>query len=319
MKKVLLVGTGNIARDYVKVLRGLNVPFGVIGRSEESCHCFSEELSVPAYHGGVEQNIDSLDQFDCAILAIDASQLSGVSCFLVSHGLRSLLVEKPGGITRHDIAVMNQMVEETGSQIYIAYNRRFYASVMQAEKIAREDGGVQSFHFEFTEWPHTVLASGLPSETIENWFLCNSTHIIDTAFFLGGLPKEIVSFTNGNAFWTKEKMQFAGAGITQTGALFDYCANWDAPGRWNIELLTKKHRLIFRPMERLQIQEVKSVKINLDNSVDYTLDTEYKPGLYKEVAAFLAMDPSEHHYLKTVKEQLEMFSLYEKIAGRSYG
>lgn len=318
MRKVLLVGTGNIARDYVKVLRGLNVPFGVIGRSVESCCQFSEELNVAAHPGGVEQNFNQLDQFDSAILAIDASQLSEVACFLMSHGVKNLLVEKPGGITRYDIAEMDRMAGETGSQVYIAYNRRFYASVIQAEKIAKEDGGIRSFHFEFTEWPHTVLAAGLPPETIENWFLCNSTHIIDMAFYLGGLPKEIVSFTSGNSSWTKEKMCFAGAGISQTGAPFDYCANWDAPGRWNVELMTNKRRLIFRPIEKLQIQELKSVKIEADDSVDYTLDTEYKPGLYREVAAFLGLDETGWHRLKTVAEQLDMLSFYEKIAGHSY-
>lgn len=318
MKKVLLVGTGNIARDYVKVLRGLNVPFGVIGRSKESCDRFSEELGVSAFHGGVERYPSELIQFSDAILAIDASQLSGTACVLMNHGIRNILVEKPGGMTKRDIAAMDQASKQTDSQVYIAYNRRFYASVMKAERIAREDGGVRSFHFEFTEWPHSVLATGLPPETIENWFLCNSTHIIDLAFYLGGLPEELVSFAGGHAAWTKEHTCFCGAGVSQTGALFDYCANWDAPGRWNVELSTSRHRLIFRPIEKLQIQELKSVKIDLDEKTDYSLDVEYKPGLFKEVSAFLGIDEAERYRLKTVKQQLDMFPIYEKIAGRIY-
>lgn len=318
MKKVLLVGTGNIARDYVKVLRGLNVPFGVIGRSEEGCGRFSEELGVPALPGGVERYPNMLDQFSDAILAIDASQLSGTACILMNRGIRNLLVEKPGGLTKRDLAEMDQLSKQTGSQVYIAYNRRFYASVMQAEKIARDDGGIQSFHFEFTEWPHSVLAAGLPPETIENWFLCNSTHIIDLAFYMGSLPKEFVSFAIGHAAWTKEHTCFSGAGVSQSGALFDYCANWDAPGRWNVELLTSRHRLVFRPIEKLQIQELKSVKIEFDEKTDYSLDVEYKPGLWKEVSAFLGIDEAERYRLKTVEQQLDMFPIYEKIAGRIY-
>lgn len=252
------------------------------------------------------------------ILAIDASQLSDVACFLMDHDVSNLLVEKPGGITRKDFEQMMQKAAETSSSVYIAYNRRFYESVMQAERIIEEDGGVQSFHFEFTEWPHTVLKSGLPQETIDKWLLCNSSHIIDLAFYLGGLPREYASFTGGNAPWTKEKIRYSGAGVSEHGALFDYFANWDAPGRWKVEMMTRKHRLIFWPIEKLQIQELKTVKIEPDTRGDYTLDTEYKPGLYREVAAFLKLRDFGSHRLKTAEEQLEMLTHFEKIAGHKY-
>ena len=36
----------------------------------------------------------------------------------------------------------------------------------------------------------------------------------------------------------------AGAGVTENGALFSYHANWEAPGRWSVEIMTKKRRLM---------------------------------------------------------------------------
>ena len=318
MKKVLLLGTGNIARDYVKVLRGLQVDFDVIGRSEDGCARFSEEMGLNALPGGLEKYAGELNGYEAAILAIDASQLPVEACRLMTSGVKELLIEKPAGITEASLQSVVKAQKLCGAQAYVGYNRRFYCSVRRAEEIIAEDGGVRSFHFEFTEWPHTVLASGLPRETIRNWFLCNSSHIIDMAFFLGGAPKGISCYAAGRADWTDEHISFSGAGVTETGALFDYCANWGAPGRWNVEVMTERRRLVFRPIEKLQVQELKSVKIEFEPNVDYTPDEAYKPGLYGEVSAFLGSGEEERARLKTVEQQLDMFPLFEKIAGRKY-
>ena len=48
----------------------------------------------------------------------------------------------------------------------------------------------------------------------------------------------------------------------QKGAMFSYFADWEAPGRWGLEVLTRKRRLIFRPMEQLQVMPLGSVKID---------------------------------------------------------
>lgn len=318
MDKVLLVGTGNIAHDYVKVLRGLHADFDVIGRSAEGCAAFSGEMELDARPGGLERYKDELGQYKAAILAIDASQLPAAASLLLEQGVKDVLVEKPVGLTADDVRRVVRTAETTGGRACVGYNRRFYASVRRAEQIIAGDGGVRSFHFEFTEWPHTVLAAGLPEETIQNWFLCNSSHVVDMAFYLGGQPKNIYCFTAGGTDWTREKTVYAGAGVTEKGALFDYCANWGAPGRWSVEVMTERHRLIFRPLEKLQIQELKSVRIDFAEDVDYTLDTEYKPGLYGEVSVLLGLAEQDRGRMKTAAQQLEMFPLFEKIAGRRY-
>ena len=98
---------------------------------------------------------------------------------------------------------------------------------------------------------------------------------IDLAFFLGGEPKELSCFTFDKLAWHKPAV-FTGAGITNTGALFSYQANWNAPGRWGIEILTSQHRLYLRPMEKLQIQNTGSVDIS-EVEIDDQLDKEFKP------------------------------------------
>ena len=46
-------------------------------------------------------------------------------------------------------------------------------------------------------------------------------------------------------------MKFCGAGLSKNNIPFSYQANWDAPGRWSLEVLTKYRRYVLRPMEEL--------------------------------------------------------------------
>lgn len=318
MKQVLLVGTGNIARDYVKVLNDLNVSFDVIGRSDKSCQQFTQDTGIKATSGGVQAANIQFGKYDSAIIAVDASQLVPVANDLMALGIKKILLEKPGAISKTEFSDMVKRGNDNQVKLYIAYNRRFYASLLNAERIIELDGGLLSMYFEFTEWPHTVIKSGLPEETLKNWFLCNSTHIIDMAFYFGGVPKRIECYSDGMQNWTDEHERFVGAGITEKGVFFNYGSNWNAPGRWKVELMTKNNRLIFAPIEKLQIQKRGTVRVELDETVDYTLDINYKPGLYLETATFLGFYPEYLKKLKTAQEQLNMFPIYEQIAGREY-
>ena len=84
--------------------------------------------------------------------------------------------------------------------------------------------------------------------------------MVDLAFNLGGIPKELSSFTAGSLDWHPSAAVFSGAGISENGAPFNYRANWESAGRWGVEVLTKEHKLILRPMEKLQIQTCAQLK-----------------------------------------------------------
>ncbi|MCR5546024.1 MAG: hypothetical protein K6F30_06040, partial [Lachnospiraceae bacterium] len=239
--------------------------------------------------------------------------LEECSLQLLKAGVKNILIEKPGALRKEGIEQINKTSKELNASCFIAYNRRFYSSVRTAKKMIADDGGVTSFSFEFTEWPKTVLAAITDPEERNQILLNNSSHVIDMAFFLGGHPKELSSYHSGSLDWHRYGTVFAGAGVSDTGALFSYQANYNAPGRWGAEILTAKHRYIFRPLEKLQIQEMNSVKIS-EVDIDDAIDTEFKPGLYKEVEAFLGENPSATD-LCTVEEQCKDFDYYCGIRG----
>ncbi len=53
-----------------------------------------------------------------------------------------------------------------------------------------------------------------------------------------------------------------------------------------VEVMTARHRLIFKPLEKLQIQEIGSLAVDFV-PIDDALDTKFKPGLYRQTEEFL--------------------------------
>lgn len=290
MKNVWLIGTGGIGVEYSKVLDALNIEHTIIGRGENSAMKFEDARpGKQVVRGGVDDFLSTKPDIpDGAIVAVGIHDLFNVSQQLIKFGIKRLFIEKPGADNFEKVIELNHIAEQNHAKCFLAYNRRFYSSILKAEEIINEDGGITSFHFEFTEWLHVFKQLYDDKISLNEIFFCNSTHVLDTAFFLGGDPVEMNCYTHtleGDDF----PQIFAGAGRTSKGALFSYQANWDAPGRWVVEVLTKKHRLYFKPMETLQIQELKSVRVN-PVEIDDHLDKEFKPGFFLETKAFVEED-----------------------------
>lgn len=313
-KPLLLVGSGPMAIEYAKVLKALGITPLTVGRGEKSAEKFSAETGLPVQTGGIDAwlSVASKPLPDQAIVAVGEKHIGVTAKALMDRGICHLLLEKPGGYDAEDIRSVCEMAKTTGASVYIGYNRRYYAAVEAAKKIIEEDGGPTSFNFEFTEWGHVISAIEKESGVKDQWFLSNSTHVIDLAFYLGGMPAELTAYTAGSLDWHPTASIFAGAGRSIGGALFSYQANWESPGRWGVEVLTRKHRLVFRPLEKLQIQKIGSIAVEMVE-IDDHLDKDFKPGLYKQVEAFVK--GSEDRRLPTISNQVVMLDWYLRMRG----
>ena len=311
-KNLLVVGVGPIAQEYVKILGDLGCAFTVVGRGKENAVNFERQTGISTIAGGVDSFFSSNAlKFDAAIVAVGIESLASVTSCLLANGIKNILLEKPGANHLNEISTLADLTKQQNAQVLLAYNRRFYASVLHAKKIINEDGGVSSFNFEFTEWGHEIEKLPQSKEIKNNWLMANSSHVIDMAFYMGGFPEQMSCYSKDELSWHKP-INFSGAGISQNKALFSYQANWDAPGRWGVEIITKKHRLIFRPLEKLQIQKKGSIEINYVE-IDNTLDVKYKPGFYKQVVAFLSEDYGD--FCTIVDQQNNIQKVYNKILG----
>ena len=300
-----------MAVDYVKVLQALELSFSIIGRGAQSGQACREATGCEVIIGGLLEYLSTRPSVPShAIVAVGVEKLYETTLQLLDYGVKNILVEKPAGLNKQEIEELYKKAKEKNAQVLVAYNRRFYASVLKAQEIMAEDGGVTSFNFEFTEWAHEIEKLRKADGVKKNWFLGNSTHVVDLAFYLGGKPKEICSFTAGGLDWHPSASIFTGAGVSESGALFSYQANWESAGRWSVVILTKNHGLIFRPMEKLQIQKRGSIAIEYAEC-DYTLDEKFKPGLFLQTKNFIN---NLHKEMCDIEYHMQMMDKYYNIA-----
>jgi predicted dehydrogenase len=313
MKPFWLIGAGPMAKDYARVLAALGRDFLTIGRGSDSAATFEAELGMPVRRGGLERALLELPPPDEAIIALDVGQLAEAATLLSKSGCRRILLEKPGALDVASLDVLRGVADQQNTAIFIGYNRRFYASVAKARELVDEDGGITSAHFEFTEWAHKIAPLQTDPAVKERWLIANSSHVIDLAFHLCGRPSSWAKWSSGSIDWHSSSARFCGAGTTSSGVLFSYFADWQAPGRWGVELLTRRRRLLLRPLESLQSVALGSAEAAPVHLAD-DLDTRFKPGLYRQTEAFLRDDIGR---LCTLDEQAENLALYASMA--SYG
>ena len=312
MKNLWLIGAGQMAVDYAKVLNAQAISFTVIGRSKKTAFDFEENQNVSIEYGGIESYVKKGFKAKYAIISVGIADLFQVTITTIDAGVKTILIEKPAGVSFEQISELANIAKKKAVDIYVAYNRRFYESVIEARKIIKNDGGVKSFVFDFTELGNQVNNLELSSPIKEFWLLANSSHVIDLAFHLCGKPTTINSIIRGGNSWHPSGSLYVGSGCTAAGAVFSYHANWDSAGRWGLEIITPKRRLILRPLEQLQqmLQDsfnTSFIKINQD------MNNIYKPGLYKQLKAFLNNESSE--FLCSINEHKRNIKFYSKISG----
>ena len=315
LSNLWLIGASQMAQDYTRVLKALDSPFKVVGRGENSAREFESAMGIPAQTGGIEKALQNESPPETAIVAVGVEQLASVTTQLLQAGTKRILLEKPGGMNLEELQKLlleaQSQQSEPYADVWLAYNRRFYEATRKAREIIIADGGATSLYFEFTEWSHKIRELEGKKEIKAVWFLVNSTHVVDLAFHLCGWPSSWQGWSAGKLDWHPASARFSGAGMTDQNVLFSYFADWEAPGRWGVEVLTRKNRLILRPMEELQLIPLGSVQVK-PVTLDDKLDRDFKPGIYRQTEAFINGDTA---VFCTLQEQVEHTKLYSEMAG----
>lgn len=309
---MIIVGAGYMGVEYAKVLDALHVEYYFVCRAEDKASSLKDSLGVTVYSGGLEHHIKTSSHKapEQAIVCVPVDSLYEVTRLLLEWGVKDILVEKPGALSLNELRGLRLLEKEKSANVLIAYNRRFYASVIELKRCLNKEK-LTAVNFEISEWAHVVADDSSSEATKQKWFLANTSHVVDLAFFIAGKPDYMHCYSSGSLPWHSSGARFSGSGMFPNDVVFSYFGYWDCPGRWSLEFVTNMNRYILRPMEKLQVQKIGSVAINDYTGIGYDLDTQYKPGLYKQVEAFLS---KEMELLCSVEEQILNFSFYERMA-----
>tara|TARA_B100001248_G_scaffold242036_1_gene209280 strand:- start:19 stop:1038 length:1020 start_codon:yes stop_codon:yes gene_type:complete len=326
IEKLWIIGTGYMSKEYVKVLTHLNKKFTVIARGDISANNFKFETGISPLLGGLNVALKNNIAPEIAIIAVSIEELFQCTKSLLLAGCKKILVEKPAVTSIKEIKELIELKKQTNSEIFVAYNRRFFKSIIELKKKIKDEEGISSLNFEFTELGYNFknqdksktkildkdLTEKFSKKILEKWLIANSSHVIDLVFYLIGTPQDNNSafFYLGESEWHKP-MKYCGAGLSKKNIPFSYQANWDAPGRWSIEVLTKYMRYILRPMEELhciRLGEFESNKVELNSSPS----DNFKSGLLEQCISFLS---NNYVNLCSIENHCEHYKYYLRIAG----
>ena len=296
---LLIVGAGKMARFHALAARELGWRVEAVTRSPATAEAFAQETGAEAASGGLDAWLSARTPPSHVVVAVGVEGLAEAASAVIRAGARRVLLEKPGGIDTDEIEALANLAEQRGAEVLLAYNRRFYPAVEAARAIIAEDGGATSLRFDFTELAHAIGASDQKAEVKRAWFLANSTHVIDLAFYLAGQPAELCAQTAGGLDWHPDAAQFAGSGVTEQGALFSYVADWTGPGRWSVDVRTRERRIVLEPLEELRIQ--KRGTFTLEVQALAHANPTHKVGIYEQMHAFLTAETPSRFV--TIREQ----------------
>lgn len=298
-----------MAQEYSKVLDYLNVSYSVKGRGQESARKF-----MAATGKQPELKWDGIFDFgvpQTAIVAVSEESILSTTQEIYARGIKKILLEKPGGPSISELREFYAANSGATQDFYVGYNRRHYSNVETLKEMIKEDGGVTSIHFDFSERSKQIAALKKAPGVKENWFLHNSTHVVNLVDFISGGMEIQISQVRGSLPWHPTGAQFSGSGITSSGGLVTYNSDWQAPANWAITVKTKSKKYHLGPLELLTVTD-------LDGHVEQIAEAsgtshEFKPGLLPMVQDFLSRKPSKT--LIRFREQIELLALYERILG----
>lgn len=287
-KKIWLVGAGAMAQGYANVLDDMKADFSVIGRGENSAQKFEAATNVSVLRGGLIKALTdkAIHVDDDVIVALPVTELAKATRDLLTYGVKRVLVEKPAGIDPNEVTELASYAQVKQASVFVAYNRRFYASTQAAKRIIEEDGGVTSLKVEFSEFSHRVAETSNADIVKQNWLYANSTHVLDLAFYLSSFPKVLKALSWGGLDWHPRGSVFVGHGQLENDAPFSYYADWNSAPRWSVDIGTQARTLTFQPLEKLKYRKrdgFAEYQVELDD----VKDTTFKPGLWQQTRAFI--------------------------------
>lgn len=296
---MVIVGTGNQAFEYAKIMKHLGIQPIVIGNTEKGCTQFRDRLHAngivaEVLPGRLEGNRIPTESM---IVAVPVMELFSVSmmAILSTPGLKYLLIEKPGGLYTIQMRALLKASEKSGIGVWIAYNRRFYSSVLEARRIVMEEG-IGEIECCFGEPMREVMKSRHPDTVKRRWLIANSSHLIDAALFISGkMASGLKSNVHGN--------QFAGQFEIPQGKLI-YHTDWDIDKRWKIRIKTAKGNTY-------HLGPIETLLSGRDQILVQEGSGPFKAGMLPMVRSFL----STREHLPTVREQLDRMIYYCQMGG----
>jgi len=310
-KSVLIIGSGNISKNYAYVLSKLNIEdVTILSNSKKKVEDLCQKFNFNSLSGGFEKHLPNLKKMDLTIIATPIELLIPVAKLALKYNQNTILIEKPGSFHNSDLLQLKQ--KEKSNTIRIAYNRIIYPNFIKLKMLLEKDPPT-SCKFSMTERPMTIDFTSKTPETYERWGISNTLHVISMVVELIGFPKKLSASQSGRLDWHPSGSIFVGSGISEKNIPFSYHGDWSSWGGWSIEIMTKNRVYLLKPLENLFVMEKGS---NEWKKMDFKISfPDTKQGLLEETAIMLSCNKTLADNLISLDKAILLNNLAKKIFG----
>jgi predicted dehydrogenase len=302
-----LVGAGNIAQEYLKVIKDLkNVRCAAIfSRTPSRVKPFYKKYQIGKICYSIEEFLNQ-DNLDGIIIAINSESVLKVLKNLKNKKI-PIMIEKPVGINFSESLLIKKLISKYKNNIFVALNRRFYSSTIKAKKIISNESSKR--FIKITDQQNQKHKSQILNS---NLMYANSIHLIDfiSVFARGKITKikKIKKYKKNKFHEIITKIYFS----SQDEAIY-YC-NWNSPGSWSLDIIQNKQRCELKPLEDLTHETINNKnRIIRTKFLRDKKDNKYKPGFYLMVKNFENLIKGKTNTIVKFTEYFKTVNLIKKI------
>jgi len=279
MKKIrtALIGAGNIAKEYVKILKKNN-SFQIqciIGRSLKNAKNLSKNNSVKNFHNDVTK----VFEYKLDVIIIAASILSTIKLARQLKNFKGIIFfEKPLGVNFEETKIIRKILKKNKNNCFIGLNRRFYKNIQFVKNFIKKkkDKSIRVVSVYDQENPYF---SNHPKKVKQNWMFANSIHLLDLLnFFTRGYIKKIET---EKKIIKKQKIIISKLHYS-SGDIGLYTSIWNRPGPWTFTISLSNYFFEFNPIERLKIRTILN---NRPVDLLFKQKKSFKPGFEGQLLA----------------------------------
>tara|TARA_B110000879_G_scaffold210350_1_gene300239 strand:- start:705 stop:1628 length:924 start_codon:yes stop_codon:yes gene_type:complete len=303
-KKVLIIGSGNMAHEYIKTIAKYFPLFNIslITNSKSRANELQKLFNIDGWHKAID-DVD-LSKYQKIIVCTSEKNFYHIAKRLKGF-IGEVMFEKPLGLSLDESL---KIAEINKKNFFVALNRRFYDGIEELKNFIGNNIPVhglildqQSVH----DWEPRRL------EAINNEMVySNSVHIIDLTFFI-----------LNNVINTNEYKVSALDGSQENVSMYqiqasaknkfhiDYIRHNDIPGKWQILLFFRNFSVYFENLENFKV--LSPTREVLLSSPAYKDDV--KAGLKPMLDLFLGDDKAAFSKLPLAIECIEIFKILNNL------
>jgi predicted dehydrogenase len=282
MKRIVLIGYGNIAIKHLEVFRALDCEIvASCNRSKEGNRIAHESSGIPITYTDFHTMIIERKP-DGIIVCVSFDRIYDVVDQLMPYGI-PLLIEKPTGTSLKEHLALVEKAKFYVTPTQVALNRRHYSVIQRA---LQDCGGLSNITSIVMEWSENIphLQNKLTPQQIELSNFRNTIHGLDLINYLsGGVAEEKFG---AQYFGAPHRHIFHLQGIGSANkALISFYSTWEMPIPWKLMWTANGKRYQFMPMETCQVFDDSS-KDNYQIHPDAN-DSKFKPGFFSQAQMFI--------------------------------